>query len=82
MNNIKDIIIKFINSKDTKLNLPMIPIDNIDKVMEELSFTDNDDYHFNGWDCDFWKSYSKNSLKLIFNGSLYYGQFKVWKDNE
>jgi hypothetical protein len=60
----------------------MVPINNIDKVMEELGFTDNDDYDLNGWDCEFWKSYSKNGLKLTFNGSLYYGQFKVWKDYE
>lgn len=82
MNSIKDIIIKFIDSEGTELNLPMVPIDNIDEVMKELGFTDNDDYDLNGWECTFWKSYSKNGLKLTFNGSLYYGQFKVWKDNE
>lgn len=82
MNSIKNIIIKFIDSESTELNLPMVPIDNIDEVMKELGFTDNDDYDLNGWECAFWKSYSKNSLKLTFNGSLYYGQFKVWKDNE
>lgn len=82
MNDIVNNINNFILSDSEKLNLPMMPIDNIDKVMEELGFTDNDDYDLNGWDCEFWKSYSKDGLKLTFNGSLYYGQFKVWKDNE
>jgi hypothetical protein len=48
MNSIKDVIIEFIDSEGTKLNLLMVPINNIDKVMEELGFTDNDDYDLNG----------------------------------
>ena len=48
MNSIKNIIIKFIDSEGTELNLPMVPIDNIDDIMEELGFTDNDDYDLNG----------------------------------
>lgn len=47
-NSIINNINNFILSDSEKLNLPMVPIDNIDKVMEELGFTDNDDYDLNG----------------------------------
>lgn len=82
METTKQLIEEFIKSTDEELNLPMIPTDNIDDIMQELGFLDQDDYETNGWQCDFWKSYSNDSCNIGFNGSLYYGQFKLIKNDK
>lgn len=76
----KQLIEEFIKSTDKELSLPMMPIDDIDNIMQELGFLDQDDYDINGWSCDFWKSYSDDSYNIGFSGSLYYGQFKLSKE--
>lgn len=75
MNSIKDIIIKFIDSEGTELNLPMVPIDEIDDIMYKLNFLDTGDWDPNGWECNFVKSYSNGNSIIDFRGSLYYGKF-------
>lgn len=73
----------FINSLDKEVNLPMMPINDIDELMKSLNFIDNADWHVI-WigNIIFWKSYTRNNLRLTLYGSLYYGEFKLRKDNE
>ena len=35
----------FINSLDKEVNLPMMPINDIDELMKSLNFIDNADWH-------------------------------------
>lgn len=74
-NNILNNIVNFISSDSRKLNLPMIPIDEIDDIMYKLGFLDIGDWDPNGWECNFVKSYSNNNSIIDFRGSLYYGKF-------
>lgn len=76
----KELIENFLESPDKELSLPMMPIDDIDSILcYELGFSDQGDFETNGWQYDFWKSYSNNSCVLDLSGSLYYGRFKLNK---
>lgn len=82
MNSIKDVIIEFIDSEDKELELPMIPINDIDNIFKDLNFVDNNNWSFGDWRCVFWKSYTKSNLTVEFCGSLYYGSFLLIKNNK
>ncbi len=75
----RQIIEEFLNSSNKELKLSMIPIDDVDNIMSELNFLDCGDFETNGWQCDFWKSYTNNKYIISFRGSLYYGNFILEK---
>lgn len=73
----KEIIEAFIQSEKREITIPMVPIEEIDEVMEELGY-DQTEYNSNGWQVDFWITYGEKE-KIYLKGSLYYGNFKLVK---
>ena len=78
MKTIKQLIEEFLNSSNKELDLPMIPIDDIDSIMYQIGALED-------WSLEvttyggFYKSYVYNSLGLELSGSLCCGEFKLSK---
>lgn len=67
-----------------EVGLPIVPLDDIDKVLEELGFKREDEEEpFNGWKVDFWYHYDHTEYgRWCLTGSLWYGNYKFCKDEE
>lgn len=59
-------------------------IDSIDDYLQKsLGFSYNQDFETNGYQADFWMSWTKNDLKICFEGSMYYqAGYKLIKEVE
>lgn len=73
----------FFNNDIKKMSLPMIPIKDIENILEsEFSFGKSE-LDTNGWQVDFWNyMYSEKNGKICISGSLYYGDFQISKEDK
>lgn len=78
MKTIKQLIEEFLNSSNRELDLPMIPIDNIDSIMCQIGALEDWSLEVNSYG-SFYKSYVYGSLGLELSGSLRCGEFKLNK---
>lgn len=78
METIKQLIEEFLNSSNKELDLPMIPIDDIDSIMYQIGALEDWSLEVNTYG-GFYKSYVYNSLGLELSGSLCCGEFKLRK---
>jgi hypothetical protein len=78
METIKQLIEEFLNSSNKELDLPMIPIDDIDSIMYQIGALEDWSLEVNTYG-GFYKSYVYNSLGLELSGSLCCGEFKLSK---
>lgn len=78
MKTIKQLIEEFLNSSNRELDLPMIPIDDIDHVMAQIGASGDWSLEVNPYG-DFYKSYVYDRLGLELSGSLCCGKFKLNK---
>jgi len=44
----------------------------VEEYLDALGWESNEDLESNGWDHDFWVTYTKGDYKLMFTGSWYY----------
>ena len=83
-----DILIKRVIDGDIdEVALPMTPIRDIDAILQKEGFdVNNADRDTNGWQVDFWNTYTHKELgKFMLSGSWYGGQYRFSKykeDNE
>lgn len=54
------------------------PFDVVLEVMEQLGFEELE-HEINGWDLDYWATFTKGNLTYSVDGSHYYGNCKVEK---
>lgn len=78
METIKQLIEEFLNSSNRELDLPMIPIDNIDSIMYKIGALEDWSLEVNQYG-GFYKSYVYGRLGLGLSGSLCCGEFKLNK---
>jgi hypothetical protein len=78
METIKQLIEEFLNSSNRELDLPMIPIDNIDSIMYQIGALEDWSLEANPYG-SFYKSYVYGNLDLGLSGSLRCGKFKLNK---
>lgn len=78
---IKKDIISFLNSDERKLSLDIVPLDVICVVLKSLEYYEDDDaYDTNGWQVDYWTSFSNYDLTLKVSGSMFYGYANIIKE--
>lgn len=73
----------FLNNDNDTLQIPMQPLQDIIDIFENLGFEYlSDMYDINGWQCDFWMYFKKDNYpyQIMINGSLYYGNYKIYKE--
>jgi len=79
-------IFLFLKNKDTNsLSVPMMPLDDIEKIMGLFGYTTEEPCDTNGWQVDFWYTFGggEEDLSLpviVLSGSLHYGQFTLKKE--
>jgi hypothetical protein len=78
METIKQLIEEFLNSSNEELDLPMIPIDDIDSIMYQIGALEDWGLEINSYG-GFYKSYVYDYLRLSLSGSLCCGEFKLRK---
>lgn len=82
---IKNHISFLLENPEQTINIPMISISDFEKIISrdfgfEMDELNGDE--INGWQVDFWYNFKKDNIKLILEGSLYYGRYKIYIDNE
>lgn len=69
---------EFLESNETELKLPFIPLEIYEALFIELGYkyynTEN-----SGWEIDFWWKYIKDNNIITLEGCLYEGNFKLIK---
>ncbi len=78
METIKQLIEEFLNSSNKELDLPMIPINDIDSIMAQIGALEDWSLEISSYG-SFYKSYVYGRLGLELSGSLCYGEFKLNK---
>lgn len=79
---LKEQIENLIASDSKEIEILMTPIKEIEKVLtslgyDELNLTGDE---LNGWQVDFWYKFThEEKPNLTVSGSLYYGDFKIYK---
>jgi hypothetical protein len=84
-NETKELILSVIKGEVDSVKLPMIPIDDVITLLQEKSYIDKDDsgdYDSNGWQVDFWLQFHINESIYTLSGSLWYGQYKFFKEDD
>jgi len=84
-NETKELIFSVIKGEVDSVRLPMIPIDDVITLLQEKGYIDKDDngdYDSNGWQVDFWLQFHINESIYTLSGSLWYGQYKFFKEDE
>lgn len=82
----RDKIKKFINNNSEKtLDVEMLGIAEYEKILKEEKYErhENNGDETNGWQVDFWYNFSHiddSTIQLCLSGSLFYGNFKLTKD--
>ena len=78
---VKKDIISFLNSDERELSLDIVSLDVISIVLKSLEYYENyDSYDTNGWQVDYWTSFSNYNLTLKVSGSMYYGYANIRKE--
>lgn len=79
-----DEIRKFIIDQGERLNMSMCPLDSIEEVFRSQGYEREDtDNPLNGWEVSFWFSFSHpTKARYSISGSLWHGDFKIYKDEE
>ena len=62
--------------------LELICPSDLQKLLEELGTDFEEDWDTNGWGVDFWIYFYYNNVKYCFEGSWYYGKYRIYKDGE
>lgn len=78
---IRKAIDSVLNGIQEPVNIPMIPIEEFEKILKENFQIDTDtlEEDVNGWQVDFWYYYKiKENIFLVLSGSLYYGKFNIF----
>ena len=82
------------NYKKDGVKLPYITLIEYSKLLSELGCStlnkdgfinlmhDGNDYDTNGWQVDFWWDFKRNEEKYCLSGSLFYGDFKLSKNDD
>ncbi len=82
LNQVENDISKILTNDIDFIDIPMIPIDDFEKIAKSLDLLHNvyqDDS--NGWQYDFWRYYYDNkSNKYCLSGSWYYGNYRLSKE--
>lgn len=80
-NILKDAISRIEEKKEIVFEDYMPPA-KIVSYLERMDFIESQEFDTNGWDYDWWLTYSKGDLNLSFRGSGYYGRCSVWLGEE
>lgn len=54
-----------------------IPYGVLKQYLESIGFEDNDELETNGWQVDYWNTFSKEDITLSVSGSMYYGNVNI-----
>lgn len=76
---------EFLNNDKLILDIPVLPLNIVQIHIEKLGFEHLPElFEINGWDCDFCMYFEKNDYpyKLIVVGSLYYGNYSIYKGDK
>lgn len=66
---------------ENSVKVKMEPINDYAEAFEELGTYDSD-WETNGWDVDFWISFTVQDQKYMLSGSWYYGGYSISKDED
>ena len=73
----------FLNNDEETLEITVQPLQDIINIFENLGFEYlSDMYGTNRWQCDFWMYFKKNNYpyQIMIDGSLYYGNYRIYKE--
>ncbi len=79
----KDLIIDFINNNEVDtIEIDMFPVNDILSVLEKEGWEkhEHNGDETNGWQVDFWYYVTKDTTNICLSGSLFYGNFKLTKE--
>jgi len=76
MNKLKE----YLETDIKQYKFKMMPISDVIEAMSKEGWEYQDDYESKGWQVNFWITFEKGSKKIIFRGSLWYGQFTLDKE--
>ena len=65
-----------------RFDLELICPDMLQRLLQELGTDFEEDWDTNGWEVDFWIYFFFNNIRYCFEGSWYYGNYKIYKDEE
>lgn len=84
MNPSLDVISDFLEKQEEDLYIPMIPLHEIEGVFEKHGYKrEEEENPLNGWEISFWYTFSHpTKTRYTIGGSLWYGDFKIYKDEE
>jgi hypothetical protein len=72
-----------LDNTNKEVNLPMLCINDYQEIFKELGVEFLPEHmDLNGWQCDFWIVINYNNKKYYLEGSLWYGDYKFYKDND
>lgn len=73
----KEKIEAFLNGTDAEIAFDSACPDNMLNALETLGCILEDDYDTNGWQWDWWQSFTYKDAKFVAEGSGYYGTGKI-----
>ena len=70
------------NQNQRKLEFSNLAYHFIEEAIEALGYSDNDDLDTNGWQVDYWNTFSNGDNHLSVSGSMYYGDMTIYKGKQ
>tara|TARA_R110002073_G_scaffold3315_6_gene22350 strand:+ start:12104 stop:12358 length:255 start_codon:yes stop_codon:yes gene_type:complete len=74
-------ILEFATGKGLQIDLPMIPIADVERILKRVGYDRLEENDTNGWQVDFWYYFKKEDKSLCLSGSLFYGRYKLTRES-